>query len=98
MSTASQRQRNVGRRHSLHNRGTSMRRLATVITSITAFLFLDSAARADVTVCNDICVPIHVAFAYQDQGNFRAAGGWLVEPNCCEEGHFPLQGSPLYYW
>jgi uncharacterized membrane protein len=74
-----------------------MRHLATVPWTIGAFLVLGSAAWADITVCNDFRAPIHVAFAYQNQGNFTAAGWWSVEPNACEAVDFAFQGSTLYY-
>ena len=74
-----------------------MRCLASAAAAIAAVLFLGSTARADISVCNDFVAPIHVAFAYQVQGNFTAAGWWSVDPNKCADADFSFQGATLYY-
>jgi uncharacterized membrane protein len=74
-----------------------MRYFATTGTAVATFLFLAVAAHADITICNEFRAPIHVAFAYEDQGSFIAAGWWNVEPNDCRPADFPFQGATLYY-
>lgn len=74
-----------------------MRRPAIATIAIAAFLSFGSAAQADIIVCNDFRARIHVAFAYQDQRNFPAAGWWSVGPNSCQTIDFSFQGSTLYY-
>jgi uncharacterized membrane protein len=74
-----------------------MRYLATTSTAVATFLFLAVAARADITICNEFRAPIHVAFAFEEQGNFTAAGWWNVEPNACQPANFPFQSAVLYY-
>jgi len=74
-----------------------MRRVATATITIATFLFLGSAAQADIMVCNDFRARIRVAFAFQDQRNFPASGWWSVKPNACQTIDFAFQGSTLYY-
>ena len=74
-----------------------MRCLAIVTAAIVTLLFIGSEAQAEISVCNDFRARIHVAFAYQNQRNFPAAGWWSVEPNTCQTVDFPFQGSTLYY-
>jgi uncharacterized membrane protein len=81
-------------RHASH---AAMRRLVTATTTIAIFLVLGSVAEADITVCNDIRAPIHVAFANQAEDGFSASGWWNVEPNDCKPVDFPFEGAVLYY-
>jgi uncharacterized membrane protein len=75
-----------------------MTKSLTAAMAVTAFLVLGSAAKAaNIVVCNDIRAPIHVAFAYQAQGGFTAAGWWNVEPNECQPVDFVFEGATLYY-
>src|SRR6516165_8549374 len=79
-----------------HFRGGSMRCLAAFAT-IAVFVFVESGAKADISVCDDFRARIQVAFAYQSQRNVPASGWWSVEPNACQTVDFSFQGATLYY-
>lgn len=74
-----------------------MRHLTRIAASVAAVVFMGSAARAEITVCNDFQAPIHVAFAYENEGRYTAAGWWSVEPQACQPVDFAFQGAALYY-
>ena len=73
-----------------------MRWLALFAT-VAVFPFVQSEAKAEISVCNDFHARIHVAFAYQNQRNIPASGWWTVEPNVCQTVDFAFQGDALYY-
>jgi uncharacterized membrane protein len=74
-----------------------MRRLTSVASAIVGLLLLDAAPGSEISICNGFAVRIYVALAFQDQGNFTAAGWWSVDPNKCEPADFSFQGATLYY-
>jgi uncharacterized membrane protein len=74
-----------------------MRRFASVASAIAALSLLDAAPGSEIAICNDFKARIYVALAFENQGNFSAAGWWTVEPNKCEPAAFSFPGSSLYY-
>lgn len=62
-----------------------------------AILSFGSAARADISVCNDFVATIHVALAYPNGDKFTAAGWWNVDSNKCVDVNFSFSGDALYY-
>jgi tetratricopeptide (TPR) repeat protein len=52
---------------------------------------------SEISICNDFSARIHVAFAFQNQGNFTAAGWWDVDPKKCVPADFSFPGATLYY-
>lgn len=56
-----------------------------------------SGAGSEISICNDFSTRIYVAFAFENQGNFSAAGWWSVDPNKCAPADFSFQGATLYY-
>jgi uncharacterized membrane protein len=74
-----------------------MRTLAVTAAAAAALLSFGSAARADISVCNDFIATIYVAFAYPNGNNFTAGGWWNIGPNKCLSVYFPFTGPTLYY-
>ncbi len=74
-----------------------MRYLIVTSCAAVALLSFGSAARADISVCNDFTASVHVALAYQNGNAFTAAGWWNVDPNKCVDVNFPFTGATLYY-
>jgi uncharacterized membrane protein len=74
-----------------------MRGPATVAAAVAALLALSSAARANISVCNDHSATIHVALANQVNGSYTASGWWTVPKNACQVVDFTLQNSTFYY-
>ena len=74
-----------------------MGRLASFASALAALLLLDAAPGSEISICNDFKVRIYVALAFEDQGNFTAAGWWTIDPNKCEPAVFSFPGSWLYY-
>ncbi|MGO9358435.1 MAG: tetratricopeptide repeat protein [Xanthobacteraceae bacterium] len=62
-----------------------------------ALLGTASGTASEISICNDFSVRIYVAFAYQAQGGFTAAGWWGADPNKCEPADFSFPGATLYY-
>jgi len=56
-----------------------------------------AASGSSISICNGYSTQISVAFAYQNQENFNAAGWWSANPNTCEPADFSFQGAALYY-
>ena len=67
------------------------------IAAVAVFLAAGSAARAEISICNDFRARIHVAFGYQNQRSIPASGWWVIEPNVCQRVEFTYQGATLYY-
>ncbi len=74
-----------------------MLRLVSLGTMLVAVLVFNSAARADISVCNEFTARIHVAFAYPVEERFTGQGWWNVDPNQCAVIDFSFQGGRLYY-
>lgn len=74
-----------------------MRRFACVASAIAALSLLDAAPGSEIAICNDFKARIYVALAFENQGNFTAAGWWTVDPNKCEPAGFSFPGGSLYY-
>jgi uncharacterized membrane protein len=70
---------------------------AFVVAFVVAFLAFGSAARADISICNDFVASIDVALAYPTDEAFVGAGWWRVEPNKCISPNFAFHGDALYY-
>jgi tetratricopeptide (TPR) repeat protein len=56
-----------------------------------------SGPGSEISICNDFSTRIYVAFAFQNQGHFTAAGWWDVDPNKCVPADFSFPGATLYY-
>lgn len=74
-----------------------MGRLASFASALAALLLLDAAPGSEISICNDFKARIYVALAFEDQGNFTAAGWWTVDANKCEPAAFSFPGGWLYY-
>ena len=72
-------------------------RCLAVFATVAIFLFAGTAAKAELSVCNDFRARIHVAFAYPNQRDVPASGWWSVEPNACQTIDFKFEGATLYY-
>src|SRR5258708_23494353 len=78
---------------SAHQQERSMNRFAIFTVAALSPLVLASAARAEVTVCNDFVTRVYVALAADDAGGAYAKGWWAVEPNACRAVDFPFEGT-----
>jgi len=74
-----------------------MCRFACAASAIAALSLLDAAPGSEISICNDLGARIYVALAFENQGNFTAAGWWTVDPNRCEPAVFSFSGNSLYY-
>ncbi len=74
-----------------------MRHFATIAAAIAALLGLGSAARANISVCNEYSATIHVALANQVSGSYTATGWWTVPKSACQDVDFTLQSPTFFY-